>query len=257
MKRISIVIPAYNEGGRITRTLDTYSSYFKDMRNKGILDVELLVVLNGCRDNTREIVEAARQRNGDHIRIMDLKQAGKGLAVAEGFKDALTRPNDYIGFVDADMATKPEHFYDLFVAQGTADGAIASRYMAGAQIYPPRPFVKSWGRKLVYHSLIRALFGMKYYDYQCGAKLFTRQVVAAIAPHLHERRWAFDVELLYLCKKNGCVIKEVPTVWHDQDDSKLKVMRSGMRMLGSLFELRWRHMRMRTNSNKQNKEKMV
>ncbi len=61
-----------------------------------------------------------------------------------------------------------------------------------------------------------------------------------IVPHLVIRGWAIDLELLYLCKKHGLHIKEIPTVWHDQDGSKL-TMRGGIRMLGAVFCLRLRH----------------
>lgn len=240
MKRISIVIPAHNEAGRIGRTLEHYSTFFDHKHNEQQLDYELLVVLNGCKDNTRHVVEQAMQVH-KNILMLDLVEAGKGLAIAVGFRDALRRPNDYIGFVDADMATRPEHFAELLEHIHGYDGVIASRYMEGSDIYPARPFIKKWGRKLFYHSLIRLMFGLSYTDYQCGAKIFTRKVVETIASQFKIRQWAFDVELLYLCKKYGFKINEVPTVWRDQADSKLKVMRAGTRMMGSLFEIRKYH----------------
>ncbi len=242
MKRVSIVIPAYNEAARIGRTLEQYSTFFAAHQVHCGMHYELIVVLNGCKDNTQEVVEHARKVYGNIICI-DLSEAGKGLAVAAGFKDALKRSNDYIGFVDADMATRPEHFAELIQHLESSDGVIASRYMAGSDIHPKRPFIKKWGRKLVYHSLVRVMFGLTHNDYQCGAKLFTRRVIEKVAPNLQIRQWAFDVELLHLCKKFGYFIKEVPTVWRDQADSKLKVMRAGTRMLGSLFEIRRLHNR--------------
>src|SRR5204862_7163501 len=120
---------------------------------------------------------------------LELSQAGKGWAVKAGFLDALTRDNDAIGFVDADMATSPNAFYELVTQLHTADGVIASRYMPGARIYPPRPWIKRWGSKIFYESLIWLLFGMRYYDYQCGAKLFTRRVMQVVAPRLTIAQW--------------------------------------------------------------------
>lgn len=240
MKRTSIVIPAHNEAGRIGRTLEAYSNFFKAYKNTHNLDYELVIVLNGCSDNTREVVEKAQAVHGNMF-IIDEPRAGKGLAVKLGFCDALTRPNDTIGFVDADLATLPQDYAALLPYLNEYSGVIANRYMAGSVIYPQRPFIKKWGRKLVYHALIRYLFGLSYSDYQCGAKIFTRQVIEKIAPQLQIAQWAFDVELLYLCKKYGYTIKQAPTVWRDQADSKLKVMRAGTRMLGSLFEIRKIH----------------
>jgi len=234
MQKVSIIIPAHNEQGRIGRTLDRYASYFN---NQNHCTVELLVVLNGCADNTLSVVQEAQKKYA-MIRSIDLSQAGKGLAIKAGFLDALERENDLIGFVDADMATEAQHFDELIKKIGDYDGVIASRYTKGAQVYPPRPFIKQWGRILFYNSFIKLLFGLWYADLQCGAKLFKRHVIEVIAPQLTITQWAFDVELLYLCKKNGFKIKEIPTVWHDQEDSKLRVMHSGLRMLGSVLKLR-------------------
>jgi glycosyltransferase involved in cell wall biosynthesis len=240
-QRLSIVIPAYNEEQRIGKTLDAYAEYFLNKSHDG-LDFELLVVLNGCKDNTKAVVLAAQQHWGNCIRLLDLPRAGKGYALIEGFKDALKRVNEFIGFVDADMATKPEYFYELLSAcKDGYDGVIASRYMAGAQVTPPRPRYKRWGSILFYESLTRLMFGLHFHDYQCGAKIFTRRVIETIVQHMQIKQWAFDVELLYLCKKNGFKIKEMPTVWFDRDGSKLSSLGGGMRMLTSLIRLRIAH----------------
>lgn len=247
--KLSIIFPAHNEEKRIGRTLRAYHQFFTQVREQNDLDFEFVVVLNGCKDNTIGVVEECRKTCGNII-ILDLPQGGKGLAIKAGFADALTRPNDLIGFVDADMATLPQHFFDLVLhislnSSGRTgegyDGVIASRYMFGSMVTPARPKLKRWGSKLVYESWVRLLFGVDYCDYQCGAKLFKRAVIEKVTPQLTVRQWAFDVELLYLCKINGFNIKEIPTVWTDQHGSTLTPIRSGLRMLGSLFRLRLRH----------------
>src|SRR5579872_1190238 len=229
--KLSIVIPAYNEENRIERTLRAYHQFFTTMH----MPFELVIVLNGCKDNTLGVVERIRNDlAANNIIIIDLVQAGKGLAIKAGFADALTRDNDLIGFVDADMATKADAFYDLIVNLDGSDGIIASRYMPGAQISPPRPAYKRYGSKIVYEPLVWLLFGLTYYDLQCGAKVFKRKVIEKITPELTVTQWAFDAELLYLCKKAGFIVKEIPTVWEDQADSKL-TLKGGMRMLGALL----------------------
>jgi len=201
---------------------------------------EFIVVLNGCKDNTLQVVqEVARQYST--ISFINLSEAGKGLAVKAGFSLALAQDHTLIGFVDADMSTEPEHFYDLIKHIGNYDGVIASRYLPESKIYPPRPAMKEWGRKIVYNGLTRLLFGLKFVDLQCGAKLFKRKVIAAVTPELMVKQWAFDVELLYLAKKYGFIIHEEPTVWTDKEGSKLQPFRAGMRMLWSLVELRFKH----------------
>jgi glycosyltransferase involved in cell wall biosynthesis len=241
-KRISIIIPAYNEEKRIKHTLQAYFDFFLQKQHDQKLSFEIIIVLNGCKDNTLRVVENF-QKNHVNCFIMNLKEAGKGLAIKAGFQDALSRSADLIGYVDADMATRPEDFYALIqqMEDKTLDGVIASRYMPDSKIYPPRPRIKRWGSFLIYESLISLLFGLRNKDYQCGAKLFKAEVIKKIVPSMTITHWAFDVEILYLCKKFGFKIKEVPTTWHDQAGSKLRI-HSGIRMLGSLFNLRFRHL---------------
>lgn len=238
--KLSITIPAYNEEGRIEKTIRAYHHFFSQKEQETGLKFELIIVLNGCIDNTISVVERVRNDLASDIIIIDLPQAGKGIAIKAGFANALTRDNDVIGFVDADMATEPQAFYDLLDNISDVDGVIASRYISGAQITPERPAYKRWGSRIIYEPYVWLLFGLSYYDYQCGAKLFKRAVIERITPQLSVAQWAFDVELLYLCKKNKFSIKEIPTVWHDQADSKLTI-RGGLRMFGALFKVWKQH----------------
>ena len=242
MKKLIIIIPAYNEQDRIGKTLRSYHQFFAALKQQGELDFEFVVVLNGCKDNTLGVVQEVQEVFGeDEIHILDLIEAGKGLAVIEGFKDALTRPNDYIGFVDADMATEPPYFFELIDQIGDYDGIIASRYMKGSTVKPPRPWIKEWGRKLIYNKMVKSLFGLDYEDTQCGAKLFKPELIEAIIDDMSEGQWAFDVELLYLAKKHGFRVVEVPTVWFDQEGSKLDTFGGGIKMLRRLVQLRRHH----------------
>ncbi|HSW73767.1 MAG TPA: glycosyltransferase [Candidatus Limnocylindria bacterium] len=238
MQKISIIIPAHNEQNRIARTLHAYIAYFDNLKHQGQLDYELVVVNNGSADGTAQVVQNIAHATLT-VRLLDFVQGGKGFAITQGFKDALQRPNDYIGFVDADMATQPEFFHALLPQH--VDGIIASRYMKGSQVTPARPWIKYWGRRLVYDTLVRLLFGLNFHDYQCGAKIFKRAVIQDVVDELTVTQWAFDVELLYLCKKHGYTIIEVPTVWHDQAGSQLRIMRGGMKMLSALFKVRMTH----------------
>ncbi|HLW72523.1 MAG TPA: glycosyltransferase [Candidatus Babeliales bacterium] len=237
MMKLSIIIPAYNEEKRIEKTIRAYHKFLSEKN----MPFELVIALNGCKDNTIGVVERIRNDlTPNTIFIIDMQQAGKGLALKAGFADALVRNNDLIGFVDADMATSPEAFYDLVINLGNNDGIIASRYMPGAQISPPRPAYKRYGSRIIYEPLVWLLFGLSYYDLQCGAKLFKRAVLEKINSQLTVTQWAFDAELLYLCKKAGYTVKEIPTVWRDQEGSKL-TLHGGLRMLSAMFSVWWHH----------------
>ena len=125
MEKLSIVIPAHNEGSRIARTLEDYLSYFSELKQMNVLDFEIVVVLNACKDNTCEIV---RKFKNKELIILDFEQGGKGFAITEGFKDSLKRDADFIGFVDADCSTSPKAFHDLLRNINSADGVIANRW---------------------------------------------------------------------------------------------------------------------------------
>lgn len=243
MKTVSIVIPAYNEQDRIGATLEAYCTFFDERKAQGLIgNYECLVVLNGCKDATAATV-AREQERFSTVRMLAITEAGKGLAIKAGFQDALQRDNDFIGFVDADMATEPQHFYALIERLKFAEsaaGVFASRYMKHARTFPARPVVKRWGSKLVYENLVTVLTGMRYHDYQCGAKLFRRQALACIVPHLTVTQWACDVELLYVCKRKSLPLHEVPTVWYDRAGSKLKLS-NGFKMLSAVVAIWKKH----------------
>ena len=237
--KISIIIPAYNEEKRIKKTLEMYAKFFEEKKING-LEVEFIIVLNGCIDATGDIVRSCMQTY-ENISLIDLGEiAGKGIAIIRGFQDALTRDTDFIGFVDADMATSPSAYFELIQNVSEHDGIIASRYMPSSMVYPPRPKWKRWGSKLVYESIIRLLFGLSYYDFQCGAKLFKRHVIKKINKELSVKQWGIDLEILFLCKKYHFKIKELPTVWHDQAHSKM-TLRGGLGIIGTVFYMRFKH----------------
>lgn len=240
MESILILIPAYNEELRIGNTLEAYQSYFK---NQEELLVDFMVVLNGCVDNTLGIVTEYMSKM-PNLSFLDLTLAGKGHAVTQGLKTGLTYNYQLFGLADADMSTSPEVYHRLIKSiQGKADldGVIASRYISGAKVSPPRPLIKRWGSKYIYEPLVARFLNLHFQDLQCGEKIFKRHVIEKIVPYLQEAQWAFDIELLYLCKKAQFFIKEIPTEWEDQKGSKLKIMSSGLRMLRSLFTIRAHH----------------
>ncbi|MBU1988144.1 MAG: glycosyltransferase [Nanoarchaeota archaeon] len=236
MVKLSIVMPAYNEERRIGRTLEAYSSYFESLRENGELDYEILVVINNTTDRTEEIVKQ-HMENNKCILYLNLVPDGKGFATIEGFKDALKRENDLIGFVDADLATLPEDFHDLVRKIGNAGGVIASRYVPGAQVHPKQ----TWQRIIVsriFNILIRSALFLPYRDTQCGAKLFRRQAIERFLPKVTMSRWAFDVDLIYSARKAGFNVREIPTRWSDKEYSTINFASAGPWMALGIIRLR-------------------
>ena len=228
--KLSIIIPAYNEETRIGKTLENYTSFF----NKNIKNYEIIVILNGCVDNTLEIVNKIANKNGA-LKILEFKEKiGKGGAIKEGFKLA---KGDLIGFVDADSSTSPEEFLKLYNNILDYDGIIASRWMKGSIISKKQPFLRIiFGR--VFNFIVNILFGFHYKDTQCGAKLFKKEAVEKIIGSIGLTKWAFDIDVLYLMKRNKLRIIEFPTVWGDSPESKLKLWKTAKQMALSIIRLR-------------------
>ena len=216
---VIIVIPAYNEENRISKTLLAYFDYFNKCKN---ITATFLVVCNNCSDGTAAICKEM-QKEHPELHFMDLKPGGKGFAIKQGFLKVLDfKDADYIGFVDADMATAPPYFYELITNIQGHDGAIASRYKKGARVWPNRPFIKKIGGKF-YNWVLRHKFHLDILDTQCGAKLFTYDIIQKAAPHMQEIGWAWDLEFLYICQLFDKDIVEVPTTWIDAPGSHLSI----------------------------------
>lgn len=229
--KLSIVIPAYNEEARIRPTLDAYTSYFEAKYGK---DVEFIVVVNGSRDGTEDIVREVAGRSPQVKSIIEPRAIGKGGAIMRGFEVAT---GEWVGFVDADNATLPEAFDDLVTHIGDAGVIIASRYIPGAKVSPRQPLSRRIASR-VFNKLIRLLFKLKITDTQCGAKLLRGDAMRAALPHLGLTRWAFDVDLLFQLRRLGYRIAEVPTTWSDRGGSKLKIGRTSLEMFMAICRLR-------------------
>jgi glycosyltransferase involved in cell wall biosynthesis len=235
-KEIAIIIPAYNEEKRIGKTLQAYSSFFNSLPPQKKLEYEILVVINNTTDKTDEIVKALQKTN-PKINYLNLPQGGKGRAVIEGFKHALQRDFNLIGFVDADLATPPEEYYKLIKNVKHHDAIIADRTLKSSKVHPPATFRRVVVSR-IFNSLIRALLLIPQKDTQCGAKLFKPQALKKIIPHLGMSQWAFDVDLIYHLKKEGFSILSHPTIWTDKKYSKINFWKAGPKMALAIIRLR-------------------
>lgn len=235
--KLSIIIPACNEEKIIETTLKEYYSFFK---NKFKNDFEILVILNGCKDNTLSVVEKFA-RGKKQIRYEDYKEKiGKGGAVINGIKIA---QSELIGFVDADLSTKPNAFYDLIKNIGSYDCIIASRWIKGAKVLVRQAFLRRFASR-GFNYMVRFFFNLQLYDTQCGAKLFKKEAIKKIQNDLGVTNWAWDIDLLYKLKLKKFIIKELPTEWNERfGKSSLKLQKTIPEMFLSIIRLRLVHSR--------------
>ncbi len=227
-----LLIPAYNEEHRIEPVLRQYGRYFQE-EYKG--KFQLVVVLNGCRDNTLGVVQRVAA-DYPFIRALEFAEPiGKGGALIEGLK--LAPLADLIGYVDADGATPPHAFHDLVRRIGEADCVIGSRWIPGAVLHVEQTSKRQFASR-VFHLIVEMLFWMHIRDTQCGAKVLRRQAVEAVHAKLRIADMAFDINLLYSLHHADYRILEVPTEWTDKIGSKVTLFRTSLTMFLSAVRIR-------------------
>lgn len=220
----SLIIPAYNEEKRILPVIQNFLEAFSD--------IEIIVVANGCNDNTVKLV---RNCNDKRLVLLDFKEKlGKGGAIIEGFKKAKM---NIIGFSDSDQAVMPADFKKLIQHLSKCDSVIGSRRVKGANIIIKQSILRRFASK-GYNMLINLIFNLNIKDTQCGAKIFRKEVIKEIIPKLNAKGYSFDIDLLWNIKKKGYKIKEVPIDWKHQEDSKFS-LKYAPKMFFSLLKIRF------------------
>ncbi len=230
----TLLIPAYNEEERIADTLVEYAEYFRSQFSGGI---KILVILNGCQDATLEVVHGCAKQYSE-IEAMEFKAPiGKGGALIEGLK--LAPQTDIIGYTDADGATPPEAMLTLLRICYENDGVIGSRWLPDSKLHQAQTFTRRFVSR-VFHRIVHCLFRLGFKDTQCPAKVFKKEPIIKIHDGLMIADLAFDVNLLYLLKREGFEVIEVGTEWTDKLGSKVTqtLFRSSLTMLFSVVRLR-------------------
>jgi dolichyl-phosphate beta-glucosyltransferase len=228
---LTIVVPAFNEEGRIGATLQELRAYLSSRPWRW----EVVVVDDGSTDGTVRVVNEAAGTDG-RVRVQREPHRGKGGAVRAG----LLASNAAHRFIcDADLSM-PVHELERFMppALGAADVAIGSREGAGARRVGEPLFRHVTGR--VFNRLVQRLAVPGIEDTQCGFKMFTARAVETVFPHVVVDGWAFDIEVLYLARRAGLRILEVPIEWHYREESRLNMSRDAWRMLRELRQIRGR-----------------
>jgi dolichyl-phosphate beta-glucosyltransferase len=237
---LSVIVPAYNEEGRLGNTLERIVGY---LTAEGWA-FEVIVVDDGSVDRTSEIAEACLQ-NVPHIVVRNEPNRGKGYSVRRGM---LLGRGRLLLFSDADLATPIEEVTPLKAALDAGhDLAIASRGLARSNI----EVHESWLRETLgktFNLFIRTFIMGGIRDTQCGFKLFRREVVKPIFERQTVERWGFDVELLLVARKLGYSVAEVPVRWIHSSDTRIRTGFDGIGMVLDAIRIKWRHRKLRPGS---------
>jgi dolichyl-phosphate beta-glucosyltransferase len=214
---LSVIIPAYNEAKRLPLTLIDIDKHL----SKVDYFYEIIVVDDGSKDATKEIVKRFSHLI-KNLKLIDNKENhGKGWVVKQGMLEA---KGEIRLFMDADNSTSIDQFSKMipYFKEGY-DVVIGSRDIEGAKMVPPQPWYKRLAGDIG-NLIIQALLLPGIWDTQCGFKAFTEEAALKIFPLMKINRWAFDVEALALAKKFGYKIKEIPVVWVNSPFSKVKAL---------------------------------
>jgi dolichyl-phosphate beta-glucosyltransferase len=206
----SIVIPAYDEAGRLTQTLDAVAAATAGR------SLELIVVDDGSSDSTDAVArEALRGRAGQVIRFPENR--GKGAAVRAG---VLASTGAAVVYMDADLATDLSALAVFLDALDRADVVVASRTMEGAVVRDGTRDRALMAR--VFNLIVRATTALPWRDTQCGFKAFRGPVAREIFSLARCDRFAFDVEVLLLADRLGKHVVELPVTWTAVEGSSVR-----------------------------------
>lgn len=217
--RLSIIIPAYNEEKTITTTLRDIDKHL----SKQGYDYEIVVVNDGSKDRTSEVINKLKPEMKNLRLIDNKKNQGKAGVTRQGLMES---KGDYRLFMDADNATTVNHVdkmwplfeqgYDIVI------GSRDSKDAEGAKQAVPQSFLKRMmgnaGNLVIQIVAVRGIW-----DTQCGFKAFKKEVVEDIMPRMKITGWGFDIEILAVARKLGYKIGIIPVYWINNPESRVNL----------------------------------
>jgi dolichyl-phosphate beta-glucosyltransferase len=225
---LSIVIPAYNEEGRLSRTLERIFAFL----DKQTYTTEVIVVENGSSDRTLELANLFAASHPNLI-VLHEENPGKGNAVRLGM---LKARGEYRFICDADLSMPIEEVNKFLPpALHDFDLAIGSREAPGAVRFNEPPY-RHWGGRAI-NLVIRLLILPGLEDTQCGFKCFRAETAEELFRRQTLSGWSFDIELLYIARRRRLRITEIPIQWYFGADSKVNAIRDALRMISDIFRI--------------------
>jgi glycosyltransferase involved in cell wall biosynthesis len=227
---VDILIPVLNEAHVLERSVTTVREY---LQRSVLWKWRVVVVDNGSTDGTDRVGRELAEKHSD-VLFLHLEQRGRGRALRFAWMQSSA---DIVGYMDVDLSTELAAIpraVDAMTKEGY-DIAIGSRLMRGSQTR------RSFNREVIsqiYNFFVRAVLFTRLSDAQCGFKFVNHEVVERIVPQIKDQSWFFDTELLVLAEKQGYRIKDLPVVWIEDDDSRVKIVRTAWEDIKGVFRLR-------------------
>lgn len=225
---VSVVVPAYNEDNRLGRTLERITSYF---RSRSIA-FEVIVVSDGSTDETASVARAG----GAAVKLVELPDnRGKGAAVRTG---VLESRGQLVLFTDADLSTPIEQWVPVHEKLDEGfDVVVGSRALADSRIEVRQPWYRERMGK-TFNWILRRVLPLELEDTQCGFKLFESTAAKRLFGASRIDGFAFDAEILFLAKRFGYRVGELPVPWFDSVPSRVHAVWHSAQMLKDLVRIR-------------------
>lgn len=230
--KVDIIIPLYNEESALEKSVGTLTDFLD--HNGFPHEYRVVLADNGSTDRSAEICRKLATMDA-RVRHMEIGAKGKGLAIRKAWERSEA---DIVAFMDVDLASDLAYFVPLVseVSSGHYDLSVGNRLGRESQVISRKRFRKVASR--VYNTIVRALFGSRLDDHQCGFKAMRKEAFDMIAGILEEDGFTFDTELIVRSMENGLRISSVDIVWRDSDTSKVSLWHDSSRMFSDLFRLK-------------------
>lgn len=231
---LSLVIPAYNEALRLAPSLMRILEYLATQPYTW----EIVIVDDGSSDDTAAVARGLLEGKADYRILRNEPNRGKAMSVKRGLLEGRGK---VLLFSDADLSTPIEESAKLLAEiEAGADIAIASRQLPESKLSIHQPWYRELAGKM-FGWLNQAVLLPGIPDSQCGFKAFRREAAHAVLDRQKVTGWVFDAELLYIARKLGLRIAQVPVTWVNDPASKVKMLRDGFKMTADLFRIRGLH----------------
>ncbi|HEX9149485.1 MAG TPA: dolichyl-phosphate beta-glucosyltransferase [Thermoanaerobaculia bacterium] len=243
--RASLVVPAFDEARRIERSMAEIAAWRRS-RPSG-WNWEVILVDDGSNDGTGELARRAAEKEGLPVtQLRHDRNRGKGAAIRTG---VLASTGDPVLVTDTDLSTPLAEWVKLAERLPTHPVTIGSRAIDEDLVRRRQPFYRQFMGKS-FNTFVRLLAVPGIRDTQCGFKLFRGDVARELFSEARIDRFAYDVEILYLARRAGIPIAEVPVLWFNSPESKVAVVKDSLRMLRDLLRIRWIHRGRKTGNRK-------
>jgi glycosyltransferase involved in cell wall biosynthesis len=229
--RLDVVIPVLNEAHVLESSVVTLRAF---LSQRLPCRWRIVVADNGSKDGTWEVAKKLEASYPD-VACFHLDERGRGRALRHAWTQGTA---SIFCYMDVDLSTELgalPRALEALLEEGF-DIATGSRLMRDSRI---RRSVKREIVSRIYNLIVKRTFATRFSDAQCGFKAVTRKVIEHIVPQIKDQSWFFDTELLVLAEKQGYRIKDIPVVWIEDADSRVKIVKTAWDDLKGIWRLRW------------------